>query len=119
VLFATLLLQAVFAPASSLLARFFRSGPMTVLGKYSYGIYVYHHFLSYYLAKHGVEFALARAIGSHTLAVAIQAVGGMTISIAVAWLSYEFFEKHFLQLKRFWPSSRKARCSSHRLTATA
>jgi peptidoglycan/LPS O-acetylase OafA/YrhL len=107
VLFAALLLWALFAPASSFVARFFRSGPMIALGKYSYGLYVYHHFLSYYFVKHGTEFALARAVGSHTLAVAVQAVGGMAVSMAVAWLSYEFFEKYFLQLKRFWPSSRR------------
>jgi peptidoglycan/LPS O-acetylase OafA/YrhL len=106
VLFAALLLQAIFAPASAFVARFFRSRAMMALGKYSYGLYVYHHFLSYYFLKHGTEFALAQAVGSHTLAVAIQAAGGMTVSMAIAWLSYEFFEKYFLQLKRFWPSSR-------------
>ena len=105
--FAALLLWALFAPASALVSRFFRSAPMAVLGKYSYGLYVYHHFFSYYLVKHGIEFALARSVGSHTLAVAIQAVLGMAASMAIAWLSYEMFEKHFLELKRFWPSGRR------------
>jgi hypothetical protein len=27
--------------------------------------------------------------------------------MAIAWLSYELFEKHFLELKRFWPSGRR------------
>jgi peptidoglycan/LPS O-acetylase OafA/YrhL len=107
VLFAALLLQALFAPAASFVSRFFRSGLMTALGKYSYGLYVYHHFASHYFTTHGTEFALAGALGSHTLAVAIQAAGGMAVSMAVAWLSYECFEKYFLQLKRFWPSSKK------------
>jgi len=105
--FAALLLQALFAPASSLVARFFGSRTMVALGKYSYGVYVYHHFLSYYLVVHGTEFALARAVGSHTLAVAIQALMGILASTAVAWLSYELFEKRFLELKRFWPSGGK------------
>ena len=107
VVFVALLLHALFAPATSFVARFFHSGAMTMLGKYSYGLYVYHHFLSYYFLKHGTEFALARVVGSHTLAVILQASGGMVLSMAVAWLSYEFFEKYFLQLKRFWPSSGK------------
>lgn len=105
VLLAALLLHALVAPATSVASRLFRSGPMIALGKYSYGLYVYHHFLSYYFTAHGTEFVLTRAVGSHTLAVALQAVGGMTVSLAVAWLSYELFEKHFLRLKRFWPSS--------------
>jgi peptidoglycan/LPS O-acetylase OafA/YrhL len=105
VLLAALLLQALVAPASSALSRFFRSGPMITLGKYSYGLYVYHHFFSYYFTAHRTEFELARAVGSHTLAVAIQAAGGMAASMAIAWLSYELFEKHFLRLKRLWPTT--------------
>ena len=54
---------------------------------------------------------MASAVGSHTLAVAIQALGGMAASMAIAWLSYEFFEKYFLQLKHLWPSSPEARDS--------
>src|SRR6185436_17616900 len=103
--FAALLLYALFAPAASLPGRFFRSRPMTVLGKYSYGLYVYHHFLSYYFVTPGTEFVIARVVGSHTLAVAIQAAFGMAASLAVAWLSYELVERHFLRLKRFWPSA--------------
>lgn len=102
VAFAALLLQALLAPASSRLARFFRSRAMRTLGTYSYGLYVYHHFLSYYLVKHGTEFVLARTVGSHTLAVAIQALVGMAASMGVAWLSYHLIESRFLELKRFF-----------------
>ena len=83
--------------ASSLAGALLPQPPHDALGKYSYGLYVYHHFLSYYFITHGTEFALARAVGSHTLAVALQAAGGMAVSLAVAWLSYELFEKHFLR----------------------
>ncbi len=107
ILLAALLLQALVAPLSSLGSRFFRSAPMVALGKYSYGLYVYHHFFSYYFTRHGTEFALARVVGSHTLAVAIQAASGIAVSVAIAWLSYELFEKHFLRLKRFWPSTKE------------
>ncbi|HTP28458.1 MAG TPA: acyltransferase [Anaeromyxobacteraceae bacterium] len=115
-LFAVLLLKAVLAPAASLASRFWRSSPMVTLGKYSYGLYVYHHFFSYYFVRHGVEFALARVIGSHTLAVAAQAIGGVAASMTIAWLSYEWFEKHFLRLKRFW-SSAKAKEATDLLAA--
>jgi len=99
------LLWALVASPSSISSRFFCSHPMIALGKYSYGLYVYHHFLSFYFTRHGTEFTLASVVGSHTGAVAIQALGGMAVSMAIAWLSYEFFEKYFLQLKRLWPSS--------------
>ncbi len=108
VLFVALLLRAVTSPAASLTSRFFRSGTMVWLGKYSYGLYVYHHFFSYYFTTHRTEFALGRFLGSHSLAVAVQAVVGMALSMALAWLSYEYMEKHFLRLKRFWPSPKSA-----------
>jgi peptidoglycan/LPS O-acetylase OafA/YrhL len=108
-LLAALLLRAVCAPASSWWSRFFRSSPMTVLGKYSYGLYVYHHFFSYYFSSHGTELALGSAIGSRTAALVLQAAGGMAASMAIAWLSYEYFEKYFLRLKRFWSPTGSAR----------
>jgi hypothetical protein len=66
---------------------------MAVLGKYSYGLYVYHHFFSYFAIRHGTEFALARLIGSHTLAVWLQATTGIVLSMAVAWASYEYLRE--------------------------
>jgi len=104
-LLAALLLKALLAPSSSSWSRFFRSSPMVILGKYSYGLYVYHHFFSYYFAEHRTDVALASVVGSHLAALAIQAAAGMAASMAIAWLSYEYFEKYFLRLKRFWSSS--------------
>jgi len=116
-LFACLLLLAIVVPRTRFPSSLFCSRPMVTLGKYSYGLYVYHHFLSYYFIRHGTEFALARVLGSHTLAVAVQAAAGMAVSMAVAWISYEFFEKYFLQLKRYWPS-RRSRDSDRRMSVS-
>jgi peptidoglycan/LPS O-acetylase OafA/YrhL len=108
-LLAALLLKALGAPASSGWSRFFCSSPMVTLGKYSYGLYVYHHFLSYYFVTHGTDRLLAGVIGSHIAALAILAGAGMAVSMAIAWLSYEYFEKFFLRLKRFWSSPVQSR----------
>lgn len=106
VLFAVLLIWVLYAPTASLLSRCFCSRPLTTLGKYSYGLYVYHHFLSYYLVvRHSTEVALAEIVGSHTLAVWLQAAAGIGLSMIVAWASYEWLEKRFLALKRRWPSA--------------
>jgi peptidoglycan/LPS O-acetylase OafA/YrhL len=72
------------------------------LGTYSYGLYVYHHFISYYLTINQTEFELARWLGSHGGAVALQATLGIAASIAIAYVSYEYFEKRFLRLKRLY-----------------
>jgi peptidoglycan/LPS O-acetylase OafA/YrhL len=99
-LLACLLTWALVAPERSATSRFFRSRAMVFLGTYSYGLYVYHHFISYYLISHRTELKLAPWLGSHLAAVALQAILGMSASLAVAYFSYELFEKRFLRLKR-------------------
>ena len=49
ILLACLLVWALVAPKRSVTSRFFSSRLMVFLGTYSYGLYVYHHFISYYL----------------------------------------------------------------------
>jgi peptidoglycan/LPS O-acetylase OafA/YrhL len=101
-LLACLLVWAVAAPAESAISRFLSSRVMGFLGTYSYGLYVYHHFLSYYLTINRTEFGLTHWLGSHGAAVALQATLGISASIVLAYMSYEFFEKRFLVLKRLF-----------------
>jgi peptidoglycan/LPS O-acetylase OafA/YrhL len=105
VLLACLLVWVLIAPQRSATSRFFRSRPMVFLGIYSYGLYVYHHFISYYLTTNRTELELAHWLGSHGAAVALQATVGASISLALAYLSYELFEKRFLRLKRLFATA--------------
>jgi peptidoglycan/LPS O-acetylase OafA/YrhL len=90
------------------LSRLF--GPkLQFLGTYSYGLYVFHHLISYYYFKHQTEFILGRWIGSHTAAVFLQAIVGMVVSLGIAIASYHLFEKRFLALKRRWEEPAGAR----------
>ena len=107
VLLACLLVWALIAPERSATSRFFRSRSMVFLGTYSYGLYVYHHFISYYLTANRTELELARWLGSHGAAVALQATLGASVSLAVAYLSYELFEKRFLRLKRLFETAKE------------
>jgi peptidoglycan/LPS O-acetylase OafA/YrhL len=100
VLLACLMVWALIAPQRSVISRVFRSRIMVFLGTYSYGLYVYHHFISYYLTTNRTELELANWIGSHGLAVMLQATLGIILSVVLAYLSYELFEKQFLKLKR-------------------
>jgi peptidoglycan/LPS O-acetylase OafA/YrhL len=100
VLLACLMVWALIAPERSAISRVFRSRIMVFLGTYSYGLYVYHHFISYYLTTNRTELELANWIGSHGLAVMLQAALGIFLSVVLAYLSYELFEKQFLKLKR-------------------
>jgi peptidoglycan/LPS O-acetylase OafA/YrhL len=104
-LLACLLVLALIAPERSTTSRFFRSRFMVFLGTYSYGLYVYHHFISYYLTANRTELELAHWLGSHGAAVALQAMMGASASLALAYLSYELFEKRFLRLKRLFATT--------------
>jgi peptidoglycan/LPS O-acetylase OafA/YrhL len=106
-LLACLLVWALIAPERSASSRFFRGRSMVFLGTYSYGLYVYHHFISYYLAANRTDLELARRLGSHLAAVALQATLGIMASLAVAYLSYELFEKRFLKLKRLFEAAKE------------
>ena len=107
IMLACLLVWAIVAPERSAISRFFRSRSMVFLGTYSYGLYVYHHFISYYLTSNRTELELASWIGSHGAAVALQATLGVSASLALAYLSYEFFEKRFLRLKRLFQTAKE------------
>jgi peptidoglycan/LPS O-acetylase OafA/YrhL len=105
-LLACLLVWALIAAERSATSRFFRSRFMVFLGTYSYGLYVYHHFISYYLSSNRTDLELAPWLGSHLAAVALQATLGISASLAAAYLSYELFEKRFLLLKRLFETAK-------------
>jgi peptidoglycan/LPS O-acetylase OafA/YrhL len=73
-----------------------------VLGIYSYGLYVYHHFITYYLTTNRTDLELARWIGSHSAAVALQAAVGASISLVLAYPGDELVEKRLLRLKQLF-----------------
>jgi peptidoglycan/LPS O-acetylase OafA/YrhL len=101
-----LLFWALIAPAGSATSRFFCCRSMVFLGTYSYGLYVYHHFISYYLLTNHTDLVLAHWLRSHLAAVMLQATLGAAVSMALAYLSYELFEKRFLRLKRLFEVKR-------------
>jgi peptidoglycan/LPS O-acetylase OafA/YrhL len=117
-LLACLLVWALIAPERSATSRFFCSRSMVFLGTYSYGLYVYHHFISYYLTSNRTDLELAGWLGSHSAAVALQATLGMSASLTLAYLSYEVFEKRFLRLKRVFVTD-KGPASDRRAAAGA
>jgi peptidoglycan/LPS O-acetylase OafA/YrhL len=117
--FGALLLATLVARPESAIGRFFHSRPMRFLGKYSYGLYVFHGMIAYALLEHGALPALVRALGSHLAAMIGQAALGAGVSLALAVASYELYEKQFLRLKdRFAPSGEPARARAPNRTSS-
>jgi peptidoglycan/LPS O-acetylase OafA/YrhL len=107
ILLACLLVWTLVAPERSVTTRLFNSRLMVFLGTYSYGLYVYHHFISYYLITNRTDLELARWLGSHEAAVALQTTLGASASLVLAYLSYELFEKRFLRWKRLFQMAKE------------
>jgi peptidoglycan/LPS O-acetylase OafA/YrhL len=106
-LFGCVIVLASAGAAGGVVGRFFRSAPMRFLGKYSYGLYVYHGIIAYGFAEAqpAAEWATA-LVGSHLLAMVLQGTFGAAVSLGVSVVSYELYESRFLLLKdRLAPST--------------
>jgi peptidoglycan/LPS O-acetylase OafA/YrhL len=70
-------------------------------GKYSFGLYVWHPIIGIILLHSQVALVTQTSSRSAILLVALIA---LALDLAVAWLSYNFWEKRFLDLKRYFSS---------------
>jgi peptidoglycan/LPS O-acetylase OafA/YrhL len=105
--FGALLIASVVAPRAGVAGRLLRSRAMRFLGRYSYGLYVFHGVIAFALQERRSLDVLTAKIGSSLAALIGQAVVGAGLSLLVAVASYELFEKHFLRLKdRLAPAGR-------------
>ncbi|MBL0927132.1 MAG: acyltransferase [Phycisphaerales bacterium] len=99
------------------IARLFDTWFLKMLGKYSYALYLFHMPLR--AAIRDVAFGPAAAAGARLPFVKFPRVLGSELpaqmvfyalasaaAIVLAWLSWHLFEKHFLKLKRYFPSDR-------------
>ena len=106
VFYGALLASLLHPDEKHLRTRVFSSFFLRIVGKYSYGIYLFHvpvrtllmqyKIFSGAFVKYGISFT-----ASHSLFVLI----GFASTFFCAWVSYEGMEKRFLKLKRFFPAS--------------
>jgi peptidoglycan/LPS O-acetylase OafA/YrhL len=105
--FGALLVLTLAAPTGSLIGRLFSQPALTFLGRYSYGLYVYHHFVLFAMDRAGVQVSgLPRPFGSQLLSHLLYSLIAASLSLALALLSWHLFEKRFLRLKARFPYQR-------------
>jgi len=77
--------------------RFWGNSPLVYLGKISYGLYVFHPFVSYFLrfccARYGPVMKLVKQMPS------LYFIFLLGLTIVVAHFSYRFYERRFLRYK--------------------
>ena len=100
---AATLAAVLLAPRGGALRRWFEAGWLRALGKYSYGIYVFHYPLLIVVAGHYGFAEVPELWGSEIPAQLLLTTAVGLVSFGAAWLSWHLYEKHFLKLKRFFP----------------
>ncbi len=106
-LYGAVLVLGVTAPRGSRIGQFFNHGALRNLGKYSFGLYVYHPPLI-----QGVHWLFQVVPGAAPLtevhpaiALVVKVVIIAAGSYGLAWLSWHLYEKRFLALKRYFEYS--------------
>lgn len=100
----TAVIAMTLQPAS-MTQSFFRSPFLRFLGRYSYGIYVFHWSIHGLLTE-PLRLFLNTNLHSKALSVCIAGFIVGALSILIALLSYHLYEVQFLHLKRFFNYNR-------------
>ena len=99
--FVWLLLHAL-SNQPSLFKRFAENKTLRFLGKYSYGIYIYHYVLLNILQAHVSPRIAARLhTGTHSTEFIISVIT-IAIAVGISVLSFHYLEMPFLRLKKYF-----------------
>ena len=83
------------------LGRVLSLSPLRWLGKYSFGLYVWHPIVGMILL-HSQVAPVSETSGR--LEVLLVTLGALALDLSVAWLSFNIWEKRFLDLKQYFTS---------------
>ncbi len=103
------MLAAAVTGSSAIFSRICRLGFLRKLGKYSYGLYVFHFIVFMVLGNLLIRFPRIRhATVNHLLPAIGLLLANLFLSLALAYASYHLYEKHLLKLKRYFPEKTAA-----------
>jgi peptidoglycan/LPS O-acetylase OafA/YrhL len=102
ILFGVFVSTAAWPSGWMLMRALLRWRPLMLMGKYSYGLYVFHGMIADYLDFHGGLAYFTGIAGSLTGGLFLQAMVGSLLSLLIAVASYHAYEMPFLRLKRLF-----------------
>jgi peptidoglycan/LPS O-acetylase OafA/YrhL len=106
IVYGTLLTLVLTATEGSALRRVFSARALLVLGRYSYGLYVYHHLVIGEVRRSGFRASHHEVLGSQLPAQGLYVLVAFCITFAIAALSWHLFEEPILRLKNRFPYAR-------------
>jgi peptidoglycan/LPS O-acetylase OafA/YrhL len=107
-LWGSLVVSTLTAVPGSVLQRVTYAIGLRVFGKYSYALYLFHMHMNRLFTKLGLDSRDGVVIGGSVLPWQIlYIVLASLVSLAVAYLSWHLYEKHFLRLKAFFPMRKR------------
>jgi peptidoglycan/LPS O-acetylase OafA/YrhL len=101
---AATLALALFSSASRPLGRFWSHWAVRFMGKYSYGIYVFHPFVQGVAVSTLSAAVLGRWLHQPEAGGILFVTICISVTVAVAYASYHLYEKRFLSLKKYFES---------------
>jgi peptidoglycan/LPS O-acetylase OafA/YrhL len=106
-LFASLLYSTLAVPSEHPWARFWSCAPLVFFGKYSYALYVFHLPVIPVLNHVAPISRFATWTGSPLAGLLAYVATCTLVTLGLSLLSWHCYEKHFLNLKRFFPAHGK------------
>lgn len=80
--------------------RWFSNSTLRFFGRYSYGLYVFHLPMMYFIEEYVFRVDTAPVVlGTRALGLLVSMAINVTASVAVAFISWHLYEKQFLRLK--------------------
>lgn len=104
VCFGALIYAATYHAGLETLKAALRMAWLRHLGRYSYGLYVFHGVVAYAMHRSGAAAQFATLTPVPPLNSVLMVSAGVAVSYAIAMASYHGFEQQFLALKSRFPS---------------
>ena len=117
-LWGALVVRTLTAVQGSPLQRLTHAAVLRTFGKYSYALYLFHGHVDRLVAKLGFNPNADVTIGGSVLPwQALYLTVSISASLALAYLSWHLYEKHFLRLKKFFPTHQRGVAARPTVTA--
>lgn len=102
--FGALVAAVVVSRPEAYVVRAFSAGPLRLLGRYSYGLYILHPLVLLILTENSINVRILPAfMGSQLLGHLAFSTLALVLSVALAAISWHLYECQFLKLKRYFP----------------